>query len=187
VTAQPFQGREVVALENLRPRYPPTQVKCFVALGFRQMNGLRAAKFDAIRSMGYSCVSYVAPSNLLPAETAVGQNCFILANQSIDRNVEIDDNVTIWSGCHIGDRSRINSHTWLSSQVCLNGDVIVEERCFLASNCTVGPSVRLGTRTFVGANALITKDTEIGAVHVVAATHAQAVDSERFMHLLRMF
>jgi acetyltransferase-like isoleucine patch superfamily enzyme len=68
----------------------------------------------------------------------------------------------------------------------LNGDVIVRERSFFASNCTIGPAIEVGERTFVGANAVITSSTQPGAVHVVPATHAQAVDSERFMNMLRM-
>src|SRR5437016_1693264 len=41
LTGERFQGREVVALENVEVHYPPAQLQCFVALGFRQMNGLR--------------------------------------------------------------------------------------------------------------------------------------------------
>lgn len=181
-----FEDREVVAFEDIERHFPAPEIKLFVALGFRRMNGLRAAKFAEVKARGYSCVSYVDATNRVPRETTIGENCFILANQSIDRYVAIGDNVTIWSACHIGDRSTIKSHAWLSSNVCLNGDVIVEERCFLASNCTISPGVVLGARSFIGANAIITRNTDQGAVHTVTPTPAQPIDSERFMAMLRM-
>jgi sugar O-acyltransferase (sialic acid O-acetyltransferase NeuD family) len=182
-----FQGRELVAFgEALLVRFPPSQVEMFVALGFLQMNGARAAKFAAIKALGYTCASYLHPSNRLPPETAVGENCFILANQSVDRDVSIGDNVTIWSGCHLGDRSRIADHAWLSSEVCISGDVVVGERCFLASNCTISPGVTVAERCLIGANALIVRNTDPDAVHVVQGTPAQPMDSLRFMAMLRM-
>jgi acetyltransferase-like isoleucine patch superfamily enzyme len=104
----------------------------------------------------------------------------------VDRDVSIGDNVTIWSACHLGDRTRIADHAWLSSEVCLNGDVVVGERCFLASNCTISPSVTVAERCLIGANALIVRNTDPGAVHVVQGTPAQPMDSLRFMAMLRM-
>jgi sugar O-acyltransferase (sialic acid O-acetyltransferase NeuD family) len=180
-----FEGHDVIAFEELTSRFPPGRALIFVALGYQQVNGLRAAKFTVVKAAGYSCATYVHPSNRLPPETRIGENCFILANQCVDREVRIGDNVTIWSGCHIGDRSRIEDHAWLSSEVCLNGDVVVGERCFLASNCTVSPGVTLAERSFIGANALIVKNTEPDAVHVVPGTPAQPIDSLRFMAMLR--
>ena len=180
-----FEGCEVIAFEELTSRFSPAQALIFVPLGFQQVNGFRAERFAAVKGAGYSCATYIHPSNRLPPETVIGENCFILANQCIDRDVTIGDNVTMWSGCHIGDRSRIEYHAWLSSEVCLNGDVVVGERCFLASNCTVSPGVVLAERSFIGANALIVKNTDPGAVHVVPGTPAQPIDSLRFMAMLR--
>jgi len=182
-----FLEAETITLGELASRFPSNEVKIFVALGFRGMNGLRAAKYTEIKEMGYSFASYIDPSNKLPAETVIGENCFILANQSIDRDVVIGNNVTMWSGCHVGDRSRIGNHVWMSSHVCLNGDVVIDSRCFLASNCCISPNIKLAERSFIGANALITADTSSGAVHVVSSTPAHPIaDSERFMMMLRM-
>jgi sugar O-acyltransferase (sialic acid O-acetyltransferase NeuD family) len=185
-TADSFEGRDVVAFEEVVDRFPPDAVQFFVALGYSRVNGLRADKYAEVKALGYVCASYVHPANIVPPETVIGENCLILANQSIDRDVVIGNNVTIWSGCHLGDRSRIADHAWLSSHVCLNGDVVVDERCFLASNCCISPNVRLADRSFIGANALISQHTKTGAVHVVPATPAQPMDSERFMTMLRM-
>jgi sugar O-acyltransferase (sialic acid O-acetyltransferase NeuD family) len=182
-----FLDRQVVDFVELEHRFPPGDVLVFVALGFRKMNRLRRSKFEALLAKGYDFATYVHPSNIVPPETTIGRNCFILANQCIDRGVSIGDNVTVWSGCHIGDRSRIADHAWLSSHVCLNGDVTVGEQCFLASNCCISPGVHLMPRSFIGANSLITQNTEEGAVHVVPTTPAQPMDSERFMALMRNF
>jgi sugar O-acyltransferase (sialic acid O-acetyltransferase NeuD family) len=181
-----FLDRDVVVFDDVAKRFPPGKTLAFVALGFQKLNTLRAAKFAAVKALGYRCASYVAGAGTMPPETKLGENCFILAHQAIDRDVTIGDNVTMWSACHIGDRSRIGDHCWLSSHVCLNGDVTVEECCFLASNCTISEGVTLGARTLVGANGLITRDTKPGAVHVENPTPAQPIDSLRFMAMLKL-
>lgn len=181
-----YLDREVVAFEELEQRFPPGAALAFVALGYGGMNKGRADKFNEIKAKGYRFASYVHPSTIAPPETKIGDNCFILAGQCVDRDVVIGDNVTIWSACHLGDRSRIADHAWLSSHVCLNGDVVVGERCFLASNCCISPGVILAEKSFIGANALISQNTKVGAVHVIPGTPAQPMDSDRFMMILRM-
>jgi sugar O-acyltransferase (sialic acid O-acetyltransferase NeuD family) len=176
-----FLERELCDFEEVVSRFPPDQVSFFIPLGFQKMNSLRADKFTKVKNLGYACVTYVDPSNRVAPETEIGENCLILGNQSIDRDVTISDDVVIWAGCQLGDRCRIESHAWLSAHCCLNGDVTIGTRAFLASNCTIANHVTVAERSLIGANALITADTEPGSVHAVQGTPALGIDSERFM------
>lgn len=180
-----FHDRPVVASDEAPSRFPPRDVMAFVPLGPVRMNIVRRDKYLQFKSLGYGFASYVHPSNRLHAGCAIGENCFILENQSINLDVTIGDNVVIWSGCQIGDRSRIGDHVFMASHVVVNGDAEIGDASYLGSNCTIGHGVRVGRQSFIGANALIAENTKELAVHVVTPTPALEIDSVRFVTLLR--
>lgn len=180
-----FAGHPVCALDEIVDRYPPSEVKAFVALGAARMNGSRRDKYAQLRSLGYSFVSYVHSSNSLEGRCNVGENCFILENQVVNFETSIGNNVVMWAGSHIGDRSSINDHVHLGAHVVINGDVTIGEGAYLGSNCTISHSVTVGAYSFIGANALISSNTSERAVHVVEPTPAAEIDSMRFMRLMR--
>lgn len=180
-----FHGQLVVTSEDALTRFPPDDVMAFVPLGPAGMNTARRDKYRQLKLLGYRFVSYIHPSNPIPPGCEIGENCFILENQSINFDVTIGANVVIWSGCQIGDRSRIGDHVFMASHVVVNGDVEIGEASYLGSNCTIGHGVRVGRQSFIGANALIGHDTKELAVHVVEPTPALEIDSLRFVKLLR--
>jgi sugar O-acyltransferase (sialic acid O-acetyltransferase NeuD family) len=180
-----FQGRPVVALDEVAAAYPPGEVQAFVPLGASRMSQARVEKFAALKGMGYRFATYIHSSNSTASRATIGENCFILENQSFNFETAVGDNVVIWSGCQIGDRSRIGDHAFLASHVVLNGDVEIGERVYLGSNCNISNYVKVGALSFIGANALITRDTAERAVHVVEATPAAGIDSLRFVRLLK--
>jgi sugar O-acyltransferase (sialic acid O-acetyltransferase NeuD family) len=185
LTAPTFNGRPVAAVDEAIATFPPDDVLAFVPLGSSRMNMLRAEKYQLLKSLGYRFVSYVHASNPLKGHCEIGENCFILENQSVNFDAAIGNNVVIWSGCQIGDRSRIGDHAFLAAHVVLNGDVTIGDYAYLGSNCNISNGVHVGAQSFIGANALITQDTKERAVHVVEATPAAGLDSLRFIRLLK--
>ena len=185
LTASSFNGRPVVAVDEAIAAFPPDEVLAFVPLGSSRMNTLRAAKYQLLKSLGYRFVTYVHASNPLKGQCEIGENCFILENQSVNFDATIGNNVVIWSGCQIGDGSRIGDHAFLAAHVVLNGDVTIGEYAYLGSNCNISNGVHVGAQSFIGANALITQDTRERAVHIVEATPAAGIDSLRFIRLLK--
>jgi sugar O-acyltransferase (sialic acid O-acetyltransferase NeuD family) len=185
LTATTFNGRPVVAVDDAVATFPPDDVLAFVPLGSSRMNMLRAEKYELLKSLGYGFVTYVHASNELNGHCEIGENCFILENQSVNFDAVIGNNVVIWSGCQVGDRSRIGDHAFLAAHVVLNGDVTIGEYAYLGSNCNISNGVHIAQQSFIGANALITQDTGERAVHVVEATPAAGIDSLRFVRLLK--
>jgi sugar O-acyltransferase (sialic acid O-acetyltransferase NeuD family) len=180
-----FNGRPVVAVDEAVTTFSPDDVLAFVPLGSARMNMLRAEKYQLLKSLGYRFLSYVHSSNKLVGHCEIGENCFILENQSVNFDAKIGNNVVIWSGCQIGDRSRIDDHAFLAAHVVLNGDVTIAEYAYLGSNCNISNGVHIARQSFIGANALIAQDTGERAVHVVEATPAAGIDSLRFVRLLK--
>ncbi|MGB3338256.1 MAG: acetyltransferase [Devosia sp.] len=174
----------VVPFETVEDRYPPDAYKFLVVLGYQRMNALRAEKYLAVKDKGYSCISYVNSHFYRAEELDIGENCFILDNQSISLDVKIGNNVVMWSSNHVGDRSRIGDHAWVSSQVCVAGDVDVGPGCFLGINSTISNKLTLGAGTFVGANALIATDTADNSVHTSPVAVNHGLDSKLFMRVM---
>jgi sugar O-acyltransferase (sialic acid O-acetyltransferase NeuD family) len=179
-----FHDLPVVAFENIEHRFPPDQYKFLILLGYQNMNGLRAEKYLAAKAKGYSFISYVNSQFYRAEDLDVGENCFILDNQSISLDVTIGNNVVMWSSNHIGDLSSIGDHTWLASHVTVAAEVNVQPCCFLGIGATVGNKLMLGQRTFVGANALVASNTEQDSVHVSPASEAVDLDSRAFMRVM---
>jgi sugar O-acyltransferase (sialic acid O-acetyltransferase NeuD family) len=177
-------GCPVVDFETVQDSYPPDEYKMFILLSFDGMNELRIKKYEQARAKGYSFVSYVASNISRLEELQVGQNCFILENQTLNFDVKIGDNVVMWSGNHVGDRSTIGDHVWISSQVAIGGDVTIGTSCFIGMHATIGHGVSIGDMNFIGAGSLITKNTKNDAVYVQPSTKALQMDSKDFARII---
>jgi UDP-3-O-[3-hydroxymyristoyl] glucosamine N-acyltransferase len=120
--------------------------------------------------MGYTLASYVSSRCSFLTDEPLGDNCFILEDNTIQPFVTIGNDVTLWSGNHIGHDSVIEDHCFVSSHVVISGHVRVGAYCFLGVNATLRNSITLAPRTLVGAGALLMKDTQEGDVYVAGRT-----------------
>lgn len=180
-----FCGRPVVPLDDVARRFSPNDVYAFAPMGAARMNEVRTEKYTLLKSFGYRFISYVHSTNDIREKGTVGENCFILERQTANYDCAIGNNVMMWSGCHIGDGARIGDNCFLGSHVVVNGFVEVGAGCYLASNCTIAHRIKVGAQSFIGANALVGADTAERSVHVSEPTAALAMDSRRFLKLLR--
>src|SRR5690606_25309931 len=107
----------VVAFDELASRFSPQDHDVFVALGYTGLNSLRRQKYLAAKAMGYQIATYVSSKATLLNDGNIGENCFILEDNTIQPFVTIGNNVTLWSGNHIGHHSTIGDHTFITSHV----------------------------------------------------------------------
>ncbi len=121
----------VVPFEHIHELYPNNQYNLFIALSYSNLNLLRKEKYLQSKEKGFQCVSYISSkATLLIDSSQIGENCFILEDNTIQPFVTIGNNVTLWSGNHIGHHSRIGNHCFVSSHVVVSGGVIIEDECF---------------------------------------------------------
>src|SRR5262249_6155603 len=132
-----FHDLPVVAFEDVERRFPPGEFHMLILLGYQRMNELRAGKYIEAKRKGYSFINYVNSNIYRAEELHIGENCFILDNQSISLDVRIGNNVVMWSSNHIGDLTVIEDHTWVSSHVTFAGEVVVHPYCFLGIGATI--------------------------------------------------
>lgn len=181
-----WQGLPTVAFEDLPAQFPPDRFDLFVALGYQQMNRLRADKCQAARALGYTLASVIDPVARLPADSVHGDNCFFMGPLHVHPCVSFGSNVFMWSGAIVGHHSSIGDNCWITSGASIAGVVDVGQDSFFAINSTVAHGVKVGARCFVGANALITRATEDDQVFVVESTKPQRLTSAQFFRMSRI-
>jgi sugar O-acyltransferase (sialic acid O-acetyltransferase NeuD family) len=161
-----LQGLPVVDFEEIGGRYPSAECAMFIAIGYGRMNRDRAAKYERARELGYTLVSYISSKCTFLTDEPVGDNCFILEDNTIQPFVKIGCNVTMWSGNHIGHDSVIEDHCFIASHVVVSGHVRVGAYSFIGVNATLRNSIVLAPQTLVGAGAVIMKNTVAKGVYL---------------------
>jgi len=171
----------VVPFETVEETHRPSDHRMFVALGFAQMNRVRARLYERAREKGFSLASYVSSRAFVWRNALIGENCFILENNVIQPFVSIGNNVTLWSGNHIGHHSTIRDHCFVASHVVVSGFVEVGEYCFLGVNATIANNVTIGKNCLIGAGAAILKDTDEAKIYATRMTPPKEISVwERF-------
>jgi len=169
----------VVPFENIAESHPPEDFDIFIAVSYTKLNAIRMEKYLAAKKLGYEVASYVSSSATILNGHQIGENCFILEDNTIQPFSKIGNNVTLWSGNHIGHHSTIHDHTFISSHVVISGGVTVGEQCFLGVNCTVRDHVTIGDRSVLGAGSLLLTDAEPESVYMIKGTEKSRVPSTR--------
>lgn len=164
-----FCGLPVINLEDLKETFPPETYDVFVALGYSNLNENRKAKYLELKDMGYHLPSYVS-SHATVLNEKIGDNCFILEDNTIQPFVEIGNNITMWSGNHIGHHSVIEDHCFLASHIVVSGRVEIGECCFIGVNATFRDHIKIGEKSVIGAGALILKDVDAEGLYIGDAT-----------------
>lgn len=176
----------VVSFENIQEQYPPSQYKMFIAIGYANLNSVRAEKYYAAKDKGYELVSYIDKKSGLSPDIPVGDNCCIMENQTIQPYAEIGNNVFVWGGALIAHHARIGDHCWITSEVSIAGNTTIGPYCFIGINATIGHMISIGEKCLIGAGALITKSADDKGVYITPETERFAIDSERFLKLSNM-
>ena len=161
-----FEGKPLVAFEEIDKKFPPKEFKMFIAMSYAKMNKLRAEKYYQARGLGYDLVSYVSSRCSLLTDYPVGDNCFILEDNTLQPFVRIGNDVTLWSGNHIGHDATIDDHCFLASHIVVSGHVHIHPYCFIGVNATLRNSIEIAPETLIGAGAIIMKNTEPKGVYL---------------------
>jgi sugar O-acyltransferase (sialic acid O-acetyltransferase NeuD family) len=172
-------GLPVVPFERLGERFPPGEFGMHVAVGYSKVNRTRAGIYQQAKEAGYELVSYVSSLCTRWGDTAIGDNCFILEDNTIQPFVTIGDDVVIWSGNHIGHHVTIEDHCFVSSHVVISGHVTVGAYSFLGVNATIRDNVTIAEENVVGAGALILASTKPRDVFPSQRTKAHRLKSDQ--------
>ncbi len=181
--ADSFGGLPVIDFSNIQEYYPPYDYQMFIAVSYSKVNKVRAQKYEQAKEKGYQLASYVSSRATIFDNVKIGDNCFILEDNTIQPFAKIGNNVTLWSGNHIGHHSSINDHCFISSHVVISGGVVIEPYCFIGVNSTIRDHVTIGKECVIGAGSLILEDAQERGVYTAKPAELSRVPSNRLRNL----
>ena len=156
---QQFQGLPVVDFADIENQYSPDAYQFIAPMTAAEMNKFRKDIYLRAKDKGYRFISYISSKATVLTDD-IGENCFILEDNTLQPFTHVGDNVVMWSGNHIGHHSHIGSHSFISSHVVVSGHCDIGEYSYLGVNCTLRDGLTIGEGTFIAMGATVTKNTE---------------------------
>jgi len=161
-----FKGLPVVPFEDILELYPPDEFHLFAPMTAQKMNTLRERIYNEGKAKGYQFISYIS-SKATVCGNEIGENCFILEDNTIQPFTTIGNNVILWSGNHIGHHGVIKDHVFFTSHVVMSGHCVIESNCFFGVNATIRDYSTIGKGTLLAMGACLTKqETDEWGVYV---------------------
>jgi sugar O-acyltransferase (sialic acid O-acetyltransferase NeuD family) len=173
-----FKGLPVVPFEELEKIYPPSEYLFFAPMTGVKMNNLRKKIYLEGKSKGYEYISYVS-SKATSFNNEIGENCFILENNTLQPFTKIGNNVVLWSGNHIGHHGIIEDHVFFTSHVVLSGHCHVKERAWFGVNSTIRDGLTIGEGCLIGMGSLVTKSTDDDGLYIGAPAKKQVAPASK--------
>lgn len=161
-----YKDLPVVKFEGIELLYPPSEFSFFAPMAPGKMNMNRQAAYENIKAKGYQMISYISSKATVLNDGKIGDNCFILEDNTIQPFTTIGNNVVLWSGNHIGHHGCIQDHVTFTSHVVMSGHCLIGENCFLGVNATLRDGISLAKGTLVAMAAAVTKSTEEWGVYI---------------------
>ena len=158
IDTEELLGLPVIAFENIKETFPPTEFSMFIALAYSEMNKKRTKFFNEAKNKGYELYSFVHPSTKIWDEFEMGENCFILANNVIQPFVKLGNNVLIGSNNLISHNTTIGDNCFITSNVTMGGHITMGKNCFVGLSATINQRIKIGNECIIGAGTIITKD-----------------------------
>ena len=159
-----FKGLPVYSLEDITNTCPTSAFCFFAPMAPKNINQVRRIIYEKLKTLGYEFISYIS-SRATVLTKDIGENCFILEDNTIQPFVKIGNNVVMWSGNHIGHHSIISDHVFFTSHVVLSGHCVVGEQSFFGVNSTIRDQLIISPGTLLAMSAVLTSNTEEYSVH----------------------
>lgn len=163
----------LVPFDEVASRFPPVECDLFVAVGYSNLNENRKAKYFEAKELGYKLASYVSTKNSVWDDFTVGENTFIMENNTIMPFAKVGNNVLVFVGNIIAHHMIIEDHATLTSHCAIGGNVIIREGAFLGLNCTIRNGVVVNKKAIVSTSSNVVKD--VAEFDVVMGNPAKSI------------
>lgn len=173
-----FKGLPVVPFEELEKSYPPTEYLFFAPMTGTKMNNNRKRIYEEGKKKGYTYISYIS-SKATICGNKIGENCFILEDNTLQPFTEIGNNVVMWSGNHIGHHGKVEDHVFFTSHVVLSGHCHVKERAWFGVNSTIRDGLTIGEGSLIAMGAVVSKSTDDDGLYMGTPAIKQKAPASR--------
>lgn len=183
VDADAFNGKPLVPWSGLEQHFPPGRFRLLGPITAARLNAVRRDRFREGKQRGYEFASFMHPQTRNYGN-AIGDNCLILDDCTIQPFAEIGDNVIIWSKSIIGHHTQVGPDCFLSSQVTIGARACVGRESYFGTLCAVLSGYTLGARSVVLNGAIVTQNGSDEAVFVGAKPREIRGGRNRILKLL---
>ena len=183
LTRKEYFGLPLVAFEDVESYYHPENFRMFVALAAGNLNIERAKLYARAKRKGYILASYVSSRCFRWHDVEVGENCFVLEDNTLQPFSRIGNNVTMWSGNHLGHRSVIQDNCFITSHVVISGFCEIGMNSYIGVNSAIADYVRIGKNNFIGMGSIINKSTKDNSIY--SGEHSKRVKVDALEYFCR--
>jgi len=179
-----FENKLIVDFEDIENLYPPSEYMLFAPMSGKGLNKIRENVYNEGKEKGYKFISYIS-SKATVLTDKIGDNCFILEDNTIQPFVEIGNNCVLWSGNHIGHHTIINDHVFITSHCVISGNCCIKPYSWLGVNCSIKNGIVIEEGTLIAMSASVIKPTDKYTIYmgVPAKPCGQSDDTKVSMSL----
>lgn len=167
----------LVPFDEIEKIYPPIEYELFIAIGYSKLNQNRIDKYKEAKDKGYTLASYVSSKSTSWPGLKVGENTFIMEDNTIMPFCSIGNNVLIWVNSIIAHHMVIKDHVTITSHCAIGGNVTIEEQAFIGLNASVRNNITIGKGAIIGTSANVVKDVEEYSVMIGNPAKASGIDA----------
>ncbi|MEA2018696.1 MAG: acetyltransferase [Campylobacterota bacterium] len=168
----------IVDFKNIEEKYNTEEYEMYIAVGYVGLNKIRAKFYDEAKQKGYKLLTYISSQATVLTQD-IGDNCFILEDNTLQPFLKVGNDVVFWSGNHIGHHSNIEDHCYITSHAVISGHCNIKEYSFIGVNATLRDAITIEKDNIIGAGALILKSTKEKEVYVAKKTDVFPRSSDR--------
>jgi sugar O-acyltransferase (sialic acid O-acetyltransferase NeuD family) len=179
--ADTYLGLPLVPFSQVKKQFDTASHQMIIAMGFIEMNALRARKYVEAKQKGYSFTSFVHASVTMHDDVVIEENCVILDHVSIHPGCQVGQGTFISSNVNLGHDCIVGEGNWINAGVAIAGGCEIGGGCFFGVNSSTGHGLHIGARNFIAANTLINKDTEDDQVYLSEAGQLFRLKSKSFL------
>lgn len=154
-----FKEKPVVEFEEIEKTYPPSEYLLFAPMTGKNLNKIRESVYNEGKKKGYKFYSYLSTKATI-LTNKIGENCFILEDNTIQPFVEIGNNCVLWSGNHIGHHSKIEDHVFITSHCVISGNCLIKSYSWLGVNCALRNNLTIAEGSLIAMSASVIKNTD---------------------------
>ena len=175
-----FDGKKVVALEELNKLFAADEYKVLNTIGYRAMNSVRERIAKMIKFMGFKLLTYVHPT--ASVSSPLGEGCVVLENSSIGFRNHIGEGCMIRSGVVIPHDCKVGNFSYWAPGAVSCGNVVVGERCFIGAGAVLKNGIKVADECLIGAGVYLSEDApEVQSVFSAPTAVKRKVKSRRIL------
>ena len=175
-----FKELPVVEFENVEKIYSPDEYYAFVAIAGEKLNRNRTKMYLATKNKGYKMASYVSSRAFVWHNAQIGENCFILEDNTLQPFTKVENNVIMWSGNHLGHQSVIEDNCFITSHCVISGFCEIGENCYLGVNCAIADGVKIAENNFIAMGAVVNKKTKEDGLYIGNPAKRQVITAKEY-------